>query len=610
MAKKIKKKKKMVEITEPEAGSLSTAVRLVKEALPSRWRLYGLSLICMISVAVFTALLAYSTKLIVNDVFSEGQASKAYLVALLVVGVSIGKGLAGYANSVVALMFSRSINAEYMGRVFRKYMGNDVPFFAGRHAAQHMAKLLLYGRASGSVVTDITNRILTDTLTLIGLVAVMVFQDPMMSLFGAVLFPLVLLLVNYLTRRVRAIASAESEMQGALHSVGTEAIEGIKTVKSYGLEEKSITKFVEAVKGLEKRMLKIARASSLTMPLMEIIGGITIGLFVIYASWQTLENGRSPGEFTAFITAFLLAYQPGERISKSIVSMQRQLYHIEEMYKVLDQPSPSHEGELEVLTGASSDITFEDVSFKYRSSSPVLTNINFTTKPGERIAIVGPSGAGKTTLIDLVQGFYPPTSGRILIGGRSVSSIAKEQLRAKIALISQDVFLFNGSIRENIADGNPEATPEQIDAAAERAAVTGFAEAMAKGLDSSVGPNGSLLSGGQKQRVGIARALVKDALIYIYDEATSALDGDNERMIMGSAIDYARDSTVLFVTHRPSTLKWVDRVLFLNQGELVDFDTHDNLVESNEAYRSLFNMHSEEDLERLASLDMDEPADT
>ncbi|MGB5559519.1 MAG: ABC transporter ATP-binding protein [Paracoccaceae bacterium] len=599
MAKKQKKKQSPA----GEAGSFLTAYRLVREALPSRWKLYALSLLCMVSVAVFTALLAYSTKLIVNDVFSEGQASKAYLVALLVVGVSIGKGVAGYANSIVAMMFSRSITTEYMRRVFAKFMGNEVPFFAGQHAAQHMARIVLYGRASGSVVTDITNRMLTDTLTLIGLVAVMIFQDPFMSLFGAILFPLVLLLVNHLTRRVREISSAEAEIQGAMHGVGTEAIEGIKTVKSYGLEEKSISKFEEAVQALETRLLKISRASSLTMPLMEIIGGVTIGLFVIYASWQTLEQGRSPGEFTAFITAFLLAYQPGERISKSVVTMQRQLFHVEAMYRMLDEPEPSHEGELEVLTGATSELEFQDVSFKYKRSSPVLKSISFKAKAGERIAIVGPSGAGKTTLIDLVQGFYPPSSGRILIGGKSVSSIAKEQLRANIALISQDVFLFNGSIRENIADGNPNATPEQVEAAAERAAVTGFAAAMEHGLDTSVGPNGAALSGGQKQRVGIARALVKDAMIYIFDEATSALDGDNERMIMGSAIDYANDSTVLFVTHRPSTLKWVDRVLYLNDGELVAFTTHDKLVETNEAYRSLFNMHSEEDLERLAVQD-------
>ncbi len=593
MAKNLKRPKK------DETGSYATAVRLIREALPSRWKLYVLSLLCMISVAVFTALLAYSTKLIVNDVFSDGQTSMAYLVALLVVGVSIGKGVAGYANSIVAMMFSRSITTEYLGRVFAKYMQNEVPFFAGRHAAQHMAKVQIYGRAAGGVVTDITNRILTDALTLIALVAVMIFQDPFMSLIGAVLFPLVLLLVSKLTQRVRKIVAAEADIQGAMQGVGTEAIDGIKTVKSYGLEDKSVTKFAEAVKALEHRVLKITRTSSLMMPLMEIIGGFTIGLFVIYASWQTVEHGRSPGEFTAFITAFLLAYQPGERISKSIVSMQRQLFHVEAMYEVLDAPEPSHEGDLEVLDGASSELEFDNVSFKYKKSSPVLIDITFRTTPGERIAIVGPSGAGKTTLIDLVQGFYPPTSGRILIGGKGVSSIAKEQLRANIALISQDVFLFNGSIRENIADGNPLATPEQVEAAAARAAVTGFAAAMENGLDSSVGPNGAALSGGQKQRVGIARALVKDALIYIYDEATSALDGDNERKIMGSAIDYAKDSTVLFVTHRPSTLKWVDRVLYLDSGKLVAFDTHENLVETNEDYRSLFNMHSDEDLERL-----------
>ena len=588
---------------EAEVGSFKTAIRLVRESLPSRWKLYALSLVCMVSVAAFTGLLAYSTKLIVNDVFGNGEVSKAYFVALLVVGVSVGKGVAGYVNTLVALVFSRSITSEYLRQIFTKFMANEVPYFAGRHAAQHVQKIMIYGRASGSVVTMVTNQILTDTLTLIALVAVMILQDPFMSIIAAILFPLILFLVNHMSRRVRAVVSAESEIQGAMYAAATEAIEGIKTVKSYGLEEKSISKFSDGVKKLELRMLKIARVTSVMMPLMEIIGGVTIGLFVIYASQQTIQGGRSPGEFTAFITAFLLAYQPGERISKNIVSLQRQLFHVEAMFQVLDAPEASHEGELEVLTGASSELEFRDVSFGYGKKTPVLRNISCKIKPGEKVAIVGPSGAGKTTMIDLVQGFYPPTSGQILIGGKSVSSIAKEQLRAHIALISQDVFLFDGSIRENIADGNPDAPAENVEAAAERAAVSGFASALPNGLDSSVGPNGSALSGGQKQRVGIARALVKDALIYIYDEATSALDGDNERIIMGSAIDYAKGSTVLFVTHRPSTLKWVDRVIYLNEGRLVAFDKHATLVEANEAYRSLFNMHSEEDLERLAESD-------
>ncbi len=586
-----------------ELSSYRAVARLIREALLPRWKLYSLSLISMISVAAFTGLLAYSTKLVVNDVFSEKQATNAYWVALLVVIVSVGKGVSGYVNNVVALRFSRSINSEYLVLIFAKYMSSEVNYFAGRHASKHMAKIRIFGRAAGSIVTNVSNRILTDALTLVALIAVMVFQDPFLSLIAAVLFPLVLYLVNILTRRVKQIVSAETEAEGGMQGVGTEAIEGIKTVKSYGLEEKSITKFTEAVKALEERGLKIGRATSLMLPLMEVIGGVTIALFVIYASFETIQGGRSPGEFTAFITAFLLAYQPGERISKSIVEMQRQLFHLKSLYQILDEPIPTHEGELEVLTSATSDLEFQEVSFAFNKSTPVLRNINFKSKPGERIAIVGPSGAGKTTLIDLVQGFYAPTEGAILIGGKNVSSIARDQLRSKIALISQDVFLFEGSIRENIADGNPSATSEQIEAAAERAAVTGFASGMPEGLDSSVGPNGSALSGGQKQRVGIARALVKDALIYIYDEATSALDGDNERMIMGSAIDYAKDSTVLFVTHRPSTLKWVDRVIYLNEGRLVAFDTHDNLVETNEAYRSLFNMHSDEDLERLAEQD-------
>ncbi len=586
-----------------EVTSFRVVLRLIREGLFPRWKLYLFSLICMVSVAVFTGLLAWSTKLIVNDVFGNEQVSNAYWVAALVVGVAVGKGIAGYLNNVVAMKFNRAITSHYLRQIFTKYMGNEIDFFAGSHAAKHMNRIRIFGQAAGKVLTGISNRMLTDILTLLALVSVMIFQDPLMSLVAAVLFPLVLLLVNHLTRRIKRILSAELEAEGGMQVIGSEAIEGIKTVKSYGLEAKSIARFGQSVRALEDRVLRIGRTTALMMPLMEIIGGVTIALFVVYASFQTINYGRSPGEFTAFITAFLLAYQPGERISKSIVEMQRQLFHVKSMFQILDAPAPSHTGELEVLTDTSSDIEFRDVSFRYQKTAPVLREVSFKTRPGERIAVVGPSGAGKTTLIDLVQGFYAPTEGAILIGGKDVSSIARDQLRAHIALISQDVFLFEGSIRENIADGNPQATPEQVEAAARRAMVMEFAANLKDGLDSQVGPNGSALSGGQKQRVGIARALVKDALVYIYDEATSALDGDNERRIMGSAVDYAKDSTVLFVTHRPSTLKWVDRVLYLTEGRLVAFDRHENLVAENEAYRSLFNMHSDEDFERLARAD-------
>ncbi len=570
--------------------SLQIARRLLGEALPRHWKLYLGSLICMIGVAGFTAALAYSTKLIVNEVFVAGSATAAYQVAALLAVVSIGKSGFEYANVVIGTKFTRSVSAFYQKATFKAMVAKSVPYFAGKHAAKHMAEVMLFGRASGLIVTTVLNKLSTDVLTLIALVAVMIYTDPLMSLSLAVLFPLIFGLVALLTRRIKAVAAEETELQGKIQSVGAEAFEGIKTVKSYGLEEKSKSKFARAVNALEERMLGIAKTTSLTIPLMEFLGGLAIGLFILYASWQTGQGTRTAGDFTAFITAFLLAYQPAERVSQNWVMIQKSLVQVGQMYRLFASSEGDAPQGTATLEGRDSALKFDAVSFRYNAEAAALHDVSFETKPGERIAVVGRSGAGKTTLIDLVQRFYAPTKGVISIGGQDISEVAPDAMRDAIALISQDVFLFDGTIRNNIRDGKPDATDDEIAQAAERAMVNAFADEMPDGLDSEIGPNGASLSGGQKQRVGIARAMVKNARIYIYDEATSALDGANEHAIMQATVENARDSTILFVTHRPSTLQWVDRVLLLDQGRVVAFDTHDMLMQDNVIYRALFNL--------------------
>lgn len=576
--------------TPADMTSLQIARRLLGEALPMHWKLYLGSLICMVGVAGFTAALAYSTKLIVNEVFVAGSATAAYQVAAMLAVVSIGKSGFTYANTVIATKFTRSVSAHYQKATFRAMVRKAVPYFAGKHAAKHMAEVILFGRGAGQVVTTVLNKLSTDVLTLIGLVGVMIYTDPLMSISIAVLFPLIFGLVAVLTRRIKAVAAEETELQGKIQAVGAEAFEGIKTVKSYGLEEKSKSKFAAAVNALEDRMLGIARTTSLTIPLMEFLGGLAIGLFILYASWQTGQGTRTAGDFTAFITAFLLAYQPAERVSQNWVAIQKSLVHVGNMFALFASSDGDRVLGTATLDGRSSALRFDGVSFRYNAEAAALNDVSFETKPGERIAVVGRSGAGKTTLIDLVQRFYAPTAGVISIGGQDIAEVAPDALRDAIALISQDVFLFDGTIRNNIRDGKPEASDRDIERAAERAMVADFAGEMPQGLDSEIGPNGASLSGGQKQRVGIARAMVKDAKIYIYDEATSALDGANEHKIMEATVQGAKDSTILFVTHRPSTLKWVDRVLLLDHGRLVAFDTHEALMETNAIYRALFNL--------------------
>lgn len=573
-----------------EPSTYEAAKRALRETLYPRWQLYVLTIVTMVAAAAFTGALAYSTKLIVNDVFVEDNPGGAIWVAVIVIGVSIGKGGSQYLATILAEQFTRTISADYKRQIFQKMLTRPVQEFAGVHPSRYLAQVTTYGQATATAVVTLSNRILMDFITLIALIGVMILQDPIMTLACAVLFPLIFIVVGRLTARVRGLARAEAELSGAVDAIGVEAIQGIKTVKSYGLEAKTNQRFTNAVDNLESRMVKIARAQHMTVPIMEILGGFVIGGFVIYASYQTLVNGKTPGEFTAFITAFLLAYQPAERMSQLLVELQKNLVQSEQMYAVLDAPDAAKEARTGTLNKANASIELANVKFDYGPDKPALNSINALINPGERVAIVGRSGAGKTTLIDLVQGFYAPTGGQIKIGGVDLSTVAYANLRRHIALISQEVFLFDGTIRENIRDGNPAATDAEIEDAAKRAAVMQFASQLPKGLDTPIGANGSALSGGQKQRIGIARALVKHAKVYIFDEATSALDAQNERAIMASTLGQEKDATTLFITHRPSTLEWVDRIMVLEDGHLVGFDNHAALVESSEAYRTLFNI--------------------
>ncbi|SNR75503.1 ABC transporter ATP-binding protein [Puniceibacterium sediminis] len=568
--------------------AVSTARRLVSEALATRWKLFAISLICMLGVAAFTGALAYSTRLIVNDVFVDENTNKAIWVALLVIGVSIGKSFFQYANSVIAVLFDRSISAHYQKRIFKATIAKNVEQFAGKHGSTQMSQIKILGKACGSSVINLCNKMLTDTLTLIALFGVMLFQDPVMTLVGSTLIPIIFWLVAHLSKRVRAAANAETELTGAFFSLGTEAIDGIKTVKSYQLEGKSIRRFEAAVDKLEERLFGIAKVTSATVPIMELLGGVVIGLFVIYAAWQTVNHGKTPGEFTAFITAFLMAYQPAERISKIWVELQKTLVQAGRMYDLLDEkPTLRTDGTTEIDDSVAS-VSFRDVSFAYGKKVPALNRVSFEAVAGQRIAIVGRSGAGKSTLIDLIQRFYDPTEGVIEIDGINLREIKEESLRRNIALISQDVFLFDGSIRDNIRDGNVAATDAQIEQAARLAQLGDLIAEAPQGLDSQVGPNGRALSGGQKQRVGIARAFVKNAKIYIFDEATSALDGQTERAVMEALDEALSDATAFFVTHRASTLEHVDKVILLDGGHLVAFDTPQSLLETNPLFGELF----------------------
>ncbi len=568
--------------------SILSGRRLLKDMLARNWKLLACSILFLIGVSIFTAALAASTRLIVNDVFVAEDADAAIRVAGIVVIVAFCKALFQYANTVSQIMLTRSVSVSIQKRLYSRVIHNDVADFIGIHANDLMAKIRLYGVSAGNAFVIITNRMLTEALTMIALFGVMFYQDVWMTLLCTLILPLIFGMVSYLSRKVRSISAEEATLSGRYFAIGSEALSGIKTVKSYSLEQKSIQRFNSAVDQLENRIFSIVRISSVTGPLMEFLGGLVIGTFVVYAAWQTITNGKTPGEFTAFITAFLMAYEPAKKISKYWVELQKSLVQTGNLYEILDAENALNEKGIIGNLDGSSVLRFSDVSYTHDGSTNVLQNISLSISAGEFVAVVGKSGSGKSTLIDLIMRFYDPSNGVVSLGGHDLRDISRQSLKQFIALVSQDVFLFDGTIRENINDGNASASVEQIMKAIQFASLHDVILDLPSGIETDVGANGTNLSGGQKQRVGIARARVKNASLYIFDEATSALDAENERNILANLSQVKGNATILFVTHRATALEFADRVLFLDSGEIVGFDTYRELLNSNEKFRLLF----------------------
>ena len=568
--------------------AFQTAKRLVRETIPKRKKIITASVLCMVGVSVFTAALAYTTKLIVNDVFVAKDASAAIEVAIIVIFVSFSKSLFHYGNAVLQNVLNRSISSSYQKETFENTLRREISFFNGKHASDHMAQIRLYGMAAGQAVTVICSRFLTEVLTLIALFVVMFLQDALMTFYSVLIIPVIFGLVSFLSRKIRKVAKEEADLSGQYFAAGSEALAGVRTVKSYNLENKSIEKFNSSVDALEDRIFGISKVTAATHPIMEFLGGLVLGVFVIYAAWQTINYGKTPGEFTAFITAFLLAYQPAAKISKLWVELQKSLTQSFFMFLLIDtRPQLLGMGNKSLKTIGGS-ITFSDVSFGYENDDVSINKVSFNLSPGEKVAIVGKSGAGKSTLIDLILGFYRPDKGKIEIGSIDISSILPMDLKSHIAFISQDVFLFDDTIEENIKDGFSNASKAEINIAVKNAQVDSFVADFPLGLQTIVGANGSNLSGGQKQRVAIARGLLKKASIYIFDEATSALDLENEREILTALLKTLENETVIFVSHRPALFDYVDKVLMLEKGKVVGFDQPSKIDKTSTEFRDLF----------------------
>lgn len=565
--------------------------RLLTEYALAHWRRYVLAFVLMGIAALCTALSAYIFGDVVNATYLHRNFPAIAALAGAVIALFIVKGLASFGQAVILARISNHIVAENQRRVFDKLFAENLAFFADRHSSEFTARLTAGTAAASQVLNLLVTAIGRDLLTLIGLVIVMVIQDPIMSLVGAVVMPPAILLLRKLTRRAHAVARAQFTGGAAILETLQEALHGIRIVKAFTLEPQMRARVEANVADVERAANKMARVANRSGPLMETLGGIAVALAILYGGYRVIETGAAPGAFISFMAAFLLAYEPAKRLARFNIELNAWLFGVRVLFEILDSPptEPSDEGKPSLkLTAAR--VEFREVCFAYRPGEPVIRGMSFVAEPGRVTALVGPSGGGKSTVLSLIMRLYEIDSGAILIDGQDIAGVSRASLRRQIAYVGQDVFLFRVSIRDNIAFGRPGATEDEIIAAAKAAHAHDFITTFPLGYDTPVGEHGLQLSGGQRQRIAIARALIKDAPIILLDEATASLDSESERLVQEAIARLCRGRTTIVVAHRLHTIVNADRILVVEDGTIVESGRHEELMRRGGRYASFYRL--------------------
>ncbi len=562
--------------------------RVFADNFGAHWKRYAVAIALMVFVSTTTALSAWIMKLVVDEIFVKRVGEMLVPLSMAVIALSTSKGLATYGQEVLMGKIGNRIVAETQSRVYRHILKFGVGYFTTQPSS---TLIMIVVTAAGSV-REMLNTVIfgfaRDLLTLIGLVAVMVIQAPLLSLFAFIGAPLAIFGVSRLVRRVRAVINAEFLLATQVIQTVQETVLGARVVKTFNLDGYMRDKLDASVIGVEARANKIVRLQARTGPLMEALGGVSIGLVILYAGWATIEGGQSPGDFVAFVTAFLLAYEPAKRLARTNVNLETNIIGARMMYSVIDaDPSPT-EVDAPPLDFVHGMIEFRNVSFGYRPKTPVLHDLSFRVAQDTKVALVGPSGGGKTTILSLIPRLYDVDEGEILIDGQDLRAVSAVSVRQHIAFVSQDTYLFGGKLRENIRVGRLDATDEEVARAARDAYAHDFIEALPNGYDTDVGENGVQLSGGQRQRIAIARAMLKGARIILLDEATSSLDSESEKQVQLALDRLMIGRTTIVIAHRLSTILNADRILVIDKGSIVEQGTHRELLAEGGLYESLY----------------------
>jgi subfamily B ATP-binding cassette protein MsbA len=576
-------------------GTYPLIRRLVAEQGLVHWRKYAVAFVFMAISAGCTALSAYLIGNVINEAYVNKNLTGIFILGGVTAALFATKGIATYGHSVILSQIGNRIVADNQRAVFAKLLNEGLGFFSDRHSTEFIARLSAGAAAATQVINLLVMSFGRDLLSLIGLVTVMVVQDPYMSFFAFVVAPPAFLVLRKLIRRIRTIA--RSQFHGGTRIIETlqETLQGIRIVKAFTLEDTMRERFDRNVAAVEHEANKMARVSARASPLMETLGGCAIAIAITYGGYRVIATGATPGQFFSFIAAFLLAYEPAKRLARLNIDLNSGLVGVRILFEVLDSPpsEPSDTGKpaLQVKT---SRLEFDDVHFGYRNDEAVLRGMSFVAEHGKLTALVGPSGGGKSTIFNLILRFYDAERGRISTDGQDVIQVSRASLRRQVAYVGQDVFLFRGTIRENIEFGRPGASEDEIVAAAKGAYAHDFIMSFPRGYDTPVGEHGMQLSGGERQRVAIARALIKNAPIILLDEATAALDSESELQVREAMEHLFQGRTTLAIAHRLHTVSHADRIYVVEDGQAIESGRHDDLLRKSGRYASFYRLQLKE----------------
>jgi len=578
-------------ITDDPYGAAILIRRLIVEQGAIYWRRYLQAFALMAVSAATTAGSAYLLGKVINQAYVDRNIGGIAILSAVTVVIFILKGAATYGHSVILSQISNAILANNQRRLFAKLMNESMAFFSERHSSEFLARLTAGANSVTQVLNLLINAVGRDLLSLIGLVIVMVTQDPYMALFGFLVAPPAMLVLRKLVKRIKGLAHSQFSGTADIMETMQESLQGIRTVKAFTLEQAMRERIDVSISEVERTANKMARVSNRASPLMETLGGFAIAGALMYGGYRVVAMGATPGQFFSFVTAFLLAYEPAKRLARLNIELNSNLIGARKLLEIVDSPaSEPAEDDKPRLKLIDARVELRDVTFAYRPDEPVLNRMSFVAEPGKVTALVGPSGGGKSTVLALLLRFYEVTEGDILIDGQAISRVSRNSLRHQTAYVGQDVYLFRDTVRQNIAFGKADASEDEIIAAAKAACAHEFIMGFPLGYDTPVGEHGAQLSGGQRQRVAIARALVKNAPIILLDEATAALDSESEQKVQEAIEHLCQDRTTIVIAHRLHTIMHADAILVVESGEIVERGRHDDLLRRGGRYASFFRL--------------------